>query len=133
MLQESIWSRTLPFMGWKTIQLLCSTGLREPQLPKPARADSHSPLHHFLPLPELNHVPPTGKQLPITYSQQLQTTDDPLKHCNICFATIKYYCIICNICKKDNFVNKFNTTIFEDLQVDAWTSFFSGIKHVTFC
>ena len=26
------------------------------------------------------------------------------------FSTLKYYCIICNICKNDNFVNKFNTT-----------------------
>lgn len=25
------------------------------------------------------------------------------------FATLKYYCIFCNICKNDNFVNKFNT------------------------
>lgn len=33
-----------------------------------------------------------------------------------------YYCIICNICKNDNFVNKFNTVIDEDLSVHHLTA-----------
>lgn len=74
LLQESLWSRNLPLMDWKTLQLLCPSGLREPQLPEPAWTDAHCPLHHLMPLPKLNTVPPTGKWLPNPFSGAEKST-----------------------------------------------------------
>lgn len=48
------------------------------------------------------------------------------------FATLKYYCILCNICKNDNFVNKFNTTNCKDSSLDTCSTRVSQTANKTF-